>query len=180
MPLRLDSIDIGVLAAYIKFYRPASWKRNPKKLALGGALLLAALTVYFGFAYARHYDAVNWDHFFKAGLFLETLFFTLISLSIAMLFPWLCSLSVKAGYFSRAVTFVSLISYSIYLTHFAIIIVVAYVFKHYTHLWYVNVLMFVIIWVATMFVSAVQYNYFEVKMTALRNKISRKQAAIKI
>ena len=180
MPLRLDSIDIGVLAAYIKYHKPSFWINKAKILAVFGVIILAGLALYFSRAYAVQYDAVTWDHNFNAGIFLETIFFTLTSFSIALLIPFLYSINVKKGAFSNSVTFISTISYSIYLTHLLVILVLSHILKHYEAVKYFNILSFIIAWVVIISLSAVQYNYFEVKMTALRNRLSRKQAAIKI
>jgi peptidoglycan/LPS O-acetylase OafA/YrhL len=180
MPLRLDSIDIGVLAAYIRFHQPAFWNKNARRLAVFGLVLLIPLALYFSLDYAKYFDAVTWDHKIQAGIFLETLFFTLISFSIALLFPYLCIVKINRGFFNTAVTFMSKISYSIYLTHFFLIAVVSHMFRHYSNIKYYNVLLFVCVWVVVILISAIQYTFFEVKMTALRNYISRKQASIKI
>jgi peptidoglycan/LPS O-acetylase OafA/YrhL len=180
MPLRLDSIGIGVLAAYIRFNKPFFWNKHSGKFAIFGAVLLLALTIYFSAVYVRYFDPVTWDHNFNPGIFLETLFFTLLSSSVAMLIPYLCSLKIKEGFVSRSVTFISEISYSIYLNHLFVILALSRVFIHFANIKYANVVMFTGIWVATIALSAIQYKFFELKMTALRNNFGRKQDAIKI
>jgi peptidoglycan/LPS O-acetylase OafA/YrhL len=180
MPLRLDSIGIGVLVAYIKYYAPKLWNINANILALSGLIMLISLTLYFGGDYVTYFDPVTWDHGFNPGVFLETIFFTLISFSIALVIPWLYRINVKETMLSNAVTFISKISYSIYLTHFLIILVLSHIFKQRLNDRQFGIILFIGVWVMTIIISALQYRYFEVKMTALRNGISRKQAEIKI
>lgn len=180
MPLRLDSIAIGVLAAYVKFTNPAFWNAHVKKLALFGACLLAALTIYFSIDYVQYFNPVTWDHASNPGIFLETVFFTLLSFSIAALLPYLSNLKMKEGIVKRSVTLLSEISYSIYLNHLFVILALSRVFKHLAGVRFVNVLLFAAIWIVTIILSTLQYRYFEVKITALRNRFGRKQDAIKI
>ena len=180
MPLRLDSIDIGVLAACIKFYRPVFWERHTNALFAGGLAILAILSVYLYFNYINFSDPVYADHQIKTGLFLNTAFFTLASFSIALMIPGLYRFKLKQGLFTQAATLVSKISYSMYLTHFLIILVVLHVFKQYATVWYINIAVFIGVWAATVLISWLQYQYFEVRVTALRNKYSRAQAAIKV
>jgi len=180
MPLRLDSIAIGVLAAYIKFNKPAFWEANIKKLALLGACVLVGLTIYFSIDYVQYFNPITWDHTSNPGIFLETVFFTLLSFSIAALIPWLNTLKMREGIVKRSVTLISEISYSIYLNHLFVILALSRVFKHLAGVKYANVLLFAAIWIITIILSTLQYRYFEVKMTALRNHFGRKQDAIKI
>jgi len=113
MPLRLDSIAIGVLAAYVKFNKPLFWGNNIKKLAVTGLILITGLTVYFTVDYVMHFSPVSLDQGIKTSLFLETGFFTLLSFSIALMLPYLCYIKVKDGLLSRGVTFISEMSYTL-------------------------------------------------------------------
>jgi peptidoglycan/LPS O-acetylase OafA/YrhL len=180
MPIRLDSIAIGVLTAYVRLNLPQFWLRNVKKIALLGIILMAGLTTYFTFDYVVHFSPLNWDHNLDAGLFLETLFFTLLSLSIAMFIPYLCSMKAQNGISGRVITFVSKISYSIYLNHLLIILALSRIFKHFANLNHSNIGLFAGIWVCTIVVSWFQYQFFELKMTALRNKFGRKKDVVNV
>ncbi len=180
MPVRLDSICIGVLAAYFKHLKPVYWKKVANRLALYGLLLFALNCALFYFTYIKHFDPVSWDHSFDAGFFLKTFFFTAVSLSIALVIPFLYQLSIRRSFFTRAVTFISEISYSIYLNHLLIILILSHLLKGYLHLQYFGLVLFAGIWISTILVSAVQYKYFEVPMTNLRAKFSKKQEHIEV
>jgi peptidoglycan/LPS O-acetylase OafA/YrhL len=123
---------------------------------------------------------VTWDHALKTDVFLDTFFFTLTSFSVALIVPYLCSITIRASFFSRSVTFISEISYSIYLTHYLVIPVLAHIFKPFEKVKGANVLLFASSWVLIILLSALQYKFFEKKMTALREKFGRKQDAITI
>jgi peptidoglycan/LPS O-acetylase OafA/YrhL len=180
MPFRLDSISIGVLAAYFKQLKPAYFTRYAKQLACFGLLVFAICCTFFYLLYIQHFDPITWDHSFDAGFFLKTLFFTLVSLSIASVIPWLYQLELKRSLFTRAVTFISEISYSIYLNHLLIILTLSHLLKRYLQLPHFGVVIFVCIWVTTIAVSAIQYNYCEVPVTNLRARFSKKQENIKV
>ena len=180
MPVRLDSIAIGVLAAYIKFHCPAFWNKKANLTATVGIFMLIALSVYFSFQYVRYFDPITWDHLFNPKLFLKTLFLTSLSFSIALLFPYLDKLPSPPNFVARPITFISKISYSIYLSHYFIILILSHIFVHLPAFKYNNLILFVVIWLAVVSISAVQYHFFEVKATALRNRFSKRQTEIKI
>jgi hypothetical protein len=91
MPLRLDSIAYGVLIAYFYSTFKAFFQKYYRIISGIGILILAVLGTCFYYFYARFFDPIEWDHRIKAGFFLETLFFSLISASIAMLIPFYCN-----------------------------------------------------------------------------------------
>jgi peptidoglycan/LPS O-acetylase OafA/YrhL len=180
MPVRLDSISIGVLAAYFKYSYPAYWNRHAIRLALYGLMVFAINCTLFFIIYIKHFDPVSWDHAFDAGFFLKTFFFTAVSLSIALMIPYLYQLNVKPGFFTRAVTFISQISYSIYLNHLLVILILSHLLKGYLHLQFFGAVLFLSIWMSTILVSALQYKYFEIPLTDLRIKFSKKQEDIEV
>jgi len=180
MPMRLDSISIGVLAAYFKYLKPAYWDKQATRLALCGLVLFAVNCTLFYVIYVKRFDPVSWDHLFDAGFFLETFFFTSVSLSIALTIPYLYQLNVKRSLFTRAVTFISQVSYSIYLNHLLIILILSHLLKRFLHLQFFGVALFISIWISTILVSAVQYKYFELPMTNLRIRFSKKQENIEV
>ena len=180
MPLRLDSIDIGVLAACVKFYRPDFWEKHANLMSICGLLILTGLSVYLYLNYINFSDPEYADHQIKTGQFLNTGFFTLAGVSIALMMPAVYSIKWKLGLVTRAATLMSKISYSMYLTHFLIVLVMLHVFKRYATTWYTNAVLFAAVWALTVAVSWVQYQYFELRMIRLRNKFNPAQAAIKV
>jgi peptidoglycan/LPS O-acetylase OafA/YrhL len=180
MPMRLDSIGIGVLAAYLSYLKPAYWMKHAKRMGWCGLSLFVINCALFYSIYVIHFDPVSWDHSFDAGFFLKTFFFTSVSLSIALMIPFLHQLNAKRNFLTRVVTFISQVSYSIYLNHLLIILILSHLLKPYLHFQFFGAVLFLCIWISTMLVSAIQYKYFELPLTNLRAKFSKKQENIEV
>lgn len=168
MPLRLDAIAMGVLFAWIRFYYPKIWAGNKNRFLIGGIIGLVLLSVYFCW-YFYTVDS-------KGNFFLKTIFFSLFSLSIASLLPYLYSLKVqKPKLLIKGVTWLSKISYSVYLTNWLFVQIT----DHYliaVHGW-VKILF---VFGSTFLVSFFQYKYFEKPFTDLRDRFSPPQKDINI
>lgn len=100
---RLDSIMYGVLAAWLAFYYPAGFARFRKPLLVGGLILLFASNFDFGLFY---YTRIR---------------YSLVPLITIMLLPFLSTFRKEDGLAYRIITFISLISYSMYLTNHMIV-----------------------------------------------------------
>ena len=171
--IRLDSIGIGVLFAYIKFYHEKVWDAYRRQCFVLGITLFTALLVYVYYGYiinAAPGTAIENAH---TGVFMNTLFFTLLSLSIGLLLPAIYAISVKTETFiHKGVTFISLTSYSLYLLHPIVIILVIKYLPPIS-----GVLTFVEVWIISITLAYLQYTYFEKRMTALREYFSKKKQA---
>lgn len=110
---RLDSIMYGVLGAFLKFYFPLLWKNKAlfPYTNIAGVFCLF-ITHYF------YLEAIDDD----TNIFLNTLYFSISGVGVLLLLPQMDFLKeppqrgIKkvVGYF---ITHVSIISYSLYLTH---------------------------------------------------------------
>jgi peptidoglycan/LPS O-acetylase OafA/YrhL len=94
MPLRLDSIAVGVLAAAIKVYSKDFWFNYKNKIILTGACFFVILSTILYFNILK-------SNVIYATFFMNTLFFTLMSLTIAMFIPYAYSLKATAFNFIR-------------------------------------------------------------------------------
>jgi peptidoglycan/LPS O-acetylase OafA/YrhL len=105
---RLDSIMYGVLGAYAFLYLKQYWNRWQKPLlfiGLGGLLVHHVSLL-----------SVDWSNQGAALQLYYTVFsFSLVSISTLLVIPWLNSLKTGKGFLYRALTYISLISYSMYL-----------------------------------------------------------------
>jgi peptidoglycan/LPS O-acetylase OafA/YrhL len=100
---RLDALMVGVLAAFLKTWRPASWLRWRRAgVAVGSILFVATVALYF--ALDRN-----------ASFFAKTFYFTLTSASVFCLLPALDAWRDAQGRLARGVENISLWSYSLYL-----------------------------------------------------------------
>jgi peptidoglycan/LPS O-acetylase OafA/YrhL len=166
VPLRLDAIGTGVLLSYLRYYHADFFYKYKSLFFLAGlALFIGAI----GFFYTS-----GLLHIPYSGILQKTIFFTFLSVSLAALIPWMYE--IKVDKISKViwgpVTFISLISYSLYLLH-PIIIIVAFILSKKFN-WNLNGYAYItVVWVLTISLSYLQYHFFESKMTALREKFSK-------
>jgi peptidoglycan/LPS O-acetylase OafA/YrhL len=170
MPLRLDSIAFGVLCAFVTFYYPKVLERHKTLFFLLGLIFLCVLMLMFYWGYIVQVSETTLKSTRHINIFFSTFFFTLTSLSIALIIPFLNYVKTcRNKILLKIVTIVSEISYSIYLVHFIIIKILDRMFK--THGPYE----FILVWIFTFVLSYFQFHYFEIKVTKLRDgfKISK-------
>jgi len=155
MSLRIDSIAIGVLMAAVKWFN-YSWydKYRSAHFAIGVFLFFVfSLIYYFDFLVHR-----------EGSVFLKTVFFPAFSLAIALLIPMLENVRLNP-IMKSVVTYVSITSYSVYLSHALIMEWFA------LHTQYPVLTKLVLSWLSIAVISYLQYEYFERPFTSLRDKI---------
>lgn len=165
--LRLDSILIGVFASYLYFHFPRFWDRNKGRIAAAGLLPLGVLAYFF-------VSDIIPNGFSGAGLVTKVLFFPVLSLLFASFLPLANSINPKKRtYWMRFVTHLSVISYSVYLLHFSIILSLQnYIYEPATFEGaLISILVF---WTITFVVSTIVYNFYEKPCTRLRDKWKKK------
>jgi peptidoglycan/LPS O-acetylase OafA/YrhL len=166
VPLRLDAIGTGVLLSYLKYYHADFfYKYKGLFFSTGLALFIGVI----GFFYSS-----GLLHIPYSGFLQKTIFFTFLSVSLAALIPWMYEIKVDkiSKFIWGPVTFISLISYSLYLLH-PIVIIVVFIFSKKFN-WNLNGYAYItVVWVLTIVLSYLQYHFFESKMTALREKFSK-------
>jgi peptidoglycan/LPS O-acetylase OafA/YrhL len=172
--LRLDGIAIGVLGAFINHYFNGFWNKNKNRLfVLGAILFVSSFVISY---YTSNYDFTKQPKAGDAGFFAKTGFFTLINISIALFLPVLCALQInKSNYLGKMVTFISLISYSLYLLHPVMIILTIHFLRNES-----SIIMFIVIWLSSIIGAYLQYNLFEIKMTSLRDRFFKKKQVITV
>jgi len=104
---RLDSIIFGVLAAYCKYYYQSFWNKSKYPFLLIGIALLVLLKAYPLIKHQPYF-------YYLAGS-------NLLVLATMFLLPFLDNMKAGNSWFHKAITHISLISYSLYLTHTIII-----------------------------------------------------------
>lgn len=152
---RLDAIMFGVLAAYIKYYYFEFWKKcGTISFILGVAII--SLILFFP-------QDPN-------SLFAKTLYFTFVSLGAMLLLPKLDALkTVSISWLSRSVTYISKISYAMYLVNLGLVAqVIATNWE--LHSKKEHLLAYCVYWTATICISAFIYHVYELPMTKLRDR----------
>jgi peptidoglycan/LPS O-acetylase OafA/YrhL len=151
---RLDAIMFGVLFAWFRHYYPESWKRYAKGAFIAGLALL----------YATIVPARDPNDFFS-----KTYYFSFVSMAAALLLPLADQTRSFSGMAGKALTHISMISYSMYLINLGL---VAMVIEHNfmpesatgALFWYV------VYWVTVIGVSTLLYKYFEKPVMDLRDR----------
>lgn len=150
---RLDAIGYGLLAAYFQVFHFKHWFQ--------ARFLLFPLGIVF-YIFLENLFAER-SHFFHS-----TFFFSMTGLGVAFLFPLLYELKTERIP-RKPIRFLSLISYSIYLSHLPI----AYL----TQAWYEGtsasetILLYAGYWALVIGLSAVIYYRFERPITNLRDRL---------
>ena len=159
---RLDSIFIGVFCSWVYFNCNSFWQKSKSVLFVLGTLFFAFLFVGIG-------------HF---GLFIEThpilwnvFYLPFVSVAVACFLPFLSEWKEEKSMLYKPVTFISIISYSIYLLHYSIVL---QLMKDYIPLnsqnqplLYAFVMVYIVI---TFILSYLFYRFYEKPMMNLRDK----------
>jgi peptidoglycan/LPS O-acetylase OafA/YrhL len=160
--MRLDSIGLGVLMAYLKYYKSAIWD----KMAKFKLLIVLGIAIFYGSFYIVHENYYYFNSITLTNLF----FYTFTSFGVMITLPALSKMTSNNGIFERAITFVSLISYSMYLINYSIVIVLIQIFTPANVSEMGKFISFVLYWIITIGLSALMYEYIEEPFMALRDK----------
>jgi len=110
---RIDAIYYGVLAAYISLVKPKFWKSIKYKSVFFGIAIIMGLNLFI--------PAQN--IFIEShSLFWNLYYIPINSIAIMLMLPFLSQLKTAPKYVLNPITFISLISYSMYLLHYSIIL----------------------------------------------------------
>jgi peptidoglycan/LPS O-acetylase OafA/YrhL len=159
---RLDSIFIGVLCSWIYFNYNSFWQKRKKMLFVLGLTFFMFLFVGIG----------------RLGLFIEThsmlwnvFYLPFVSITVACFLPFLSEWEVEKSHLAKPITFISIISYSIYLLHYSLVL---QLMKHYFPIESQNTLLlsfFLVIYFGiTITLSYFLYRFYEKPMMDLRDK----------
>lgn len=179
---RLDAISYGVLAAYVKQYYLPVWSNGPLRRRLFIAGLISTGLVAFSAS------ILILQYYVQAGIFpayvfyKRTVYFPLIGLSMALLMPYMDGWRTATGGWarfgiSRAITHISLISYSMYLLNLTPIMlnVIERIPTTSRAVGWLKVGLF---WGLVLLLSTLLYHYFERPVTELRERLSAKEPKI--
>lgn len=152
--LRLDSIMFGVLGAYLKLYYKKIFNSDKNIKALLGILILILVrSLNFIDAFSSFYHTV--------------LSFTLNSFAVFLILPFLNDLKVpKNRFILKFVTYVSLISYSLYLVNATLI---QGLFLNLIEVG-IPFLKYILYWILTFITATLIYKYIELPFMKIRDK----------
>lgn len=151
---RLDSLMYGVIGAYVFYYHKAQWARFKTPLfAVGVILFLIPRIIDLGPMF-NYIFSISVD-----------------SLATLLLIPYLSDIRSGQGFIYKAVTYIALISYSMYLLNLSFIQINILNRIDLESLSYLGMLIkYVVFWSSTIVLSIILYKYFELPVTKLRDK----------
>ncbi len=169
---RLDSIMYGFLGAWLSFYRKEAWLRHKKLLFASGLILLF---------YPRVHETL-----FGQDLFFNNYFsLSITSLATLLMLPALSQLRSGKGIIYRFLTFVSIVSYSMYLVNFSLIQLTIIpslsrsIVIFTTNQLIISIFRYTIYWVFTFAFAYLLYTFFEKPMMELRERFGKQQKSAK-
>ncbi len=161
---RLDSIMYGVFGAYVFYYHPAFWKTNKLVLLIIGLLLLFSERI-IGAAFPDQ---------FQHEIDFNTVVLKFSQTSIGVLFtiPYLNSIKTGKGILYKVITYISLISYALYVVHLSIVkSTIIPILEDYIEITN-SLLIYVLYWAISIVLATLLFKYYEKPMTNLRDKVS--------
>lgn len=171
---RLDAIAYGVLAAYMKQYYPAFW-RSPmaQKNAFWLGLVMTVITAFTAsiLILAFYVDSGVYPAYV---FYKRTFYFLVIGLSMMLLIPRMDAWRSATGWIPRAITHVSLISYSLYLLNLTPVmgLLINRIPTTSLTVGYGKVVLF---WIVSLGLSTLLHKYYELPMTSLRDRMSKRE-----
>lgn len=156
---RLDAIFYGFLTFYL--FEKGYLKRYKNSFFLVGILSILLLQVgvfMLGFSIE------------KQPFFFNVLYLSFNLIAICMLLPFLIEVQFKNIFFLKCITLISVISYSIYLLHYTIILHFMKSYFPSEQLLGLNLLVYTLLyWLIVLFSSYFLYRFFEKPITELRD-----------
>lgn len=159
--MRLDSIAFGVLLGYINYYKPTLWARltQSKLLFISGIAFfyLSFLIVNRGLLLFNSITLTN------------LLFYPICSFFLMGTIPMLSIKAIKKTSL-RIVTFISKISYSMYLVNLSIVIQLIDIFSPSRTTKAEEIIYYIIYWIVTIGIATCMYTFIEQPFIKLRDK----------
>ena len=156
---RLDAIAMGVFTAYLMNNYKAFLQRYKNLLLLASLILLTgSIWLFFHFVYPNQINVVS-----------AILIFPLFSVGFALTMPYLQDMK-SMGFFSSPITFISKISYSVYLLHTLLSdFLFKYIYQE-SYSWPVQFMIWFSFIAVSIILSWFSYRYIELPFTERREK----------
>jgi peptidoglycan/LPS O-acetylase OafA/YrhL len=160
---RLDSLMYGVIGAYVYYHFADFWNKYRIQFLISGL----ALFIFMKF---------NLFDIRTFGLYSCVFSFSFTSIATLLILPYLSSVKSGKGFVFKLVTYISLISYSMYLINFTIVQKWILGNIEWSVLKDLNSYVFLltrysIYWLLTVVISILMYKYFEIPFMNLRTKV---------
>jgi len=163
---RLDSLMYGFLGVYLNYYCQIKIARNSKI-----ALFIIGLSILF---IPNINDYLLHEFMWNRIIYRNYFELTMVPLGTLLLFPLLLAIKTGKGIIYKSITFISLISYSLYLAHSSLIrwIIMPALNEKIS---FSAPVYYVLYFVISIGLAYVLYNYYEKPMTRLRDVVGKKK-----
>lgn len=159
---RLDAIYYGVLGAYLSLVKPMLWKRFRYigfVLAILTIICLNVLVPVKGIFISTH------------PMFWNVWYFVITSIAIFMALPLLSLMTSAPRFILKPITYISILSYAIYLLHYSIIMQLMNYFMPTQNFASFDIGVFIMVYLfLTMTLSYALYKFYEKPMMDIRDK----------
>ena len=167
--LRMDTIAVGLLAAYICYFHEDFWFRNRYRF------LGVGLVIYFGNMAYYWLIVNNYIHNHFSDFYLFTFYYLVNPIGFMLFLPCLKTIKFKHNFINHFILFTSNISYSIFLLHgtfFLLVIGFSRIigFNAANHLFVTYILWMLFAYILSYFF----YVKFEMKVMNTRSRIIEK------
>lgn len=152
---RLDALMFGVSMAYLKFYHQRTFYQFRNIMFVLGCI------VSVGCIYLYFHSQIT--------LYFETLYFSCVSFGFALFLPYLNAIKSGPKLVVLPLTYISIISYSMYLLYLSLILHPLRIYITASNLYEAG-LFFAGYWILTIGLSALLYSFYERPMTELRER----------
>ena len=159
---RIDAIYFGVLAAYFSMVKSKIWMK------LGSLSFIIGVLIFLGLNYIIPTKQLLIE---TNPFFWNVLYLPINSIAIALCLPLLSQIETAPNFFLIPVTTLSIISYSMYLLHYSIVLQLLKYFIPSEGLSSLNVSIYISVYViVTILLSYILYYVFEKPMMDIRDK----------
>ncbi len=167
--LRMDTIAIGLLAAYICYFYQDFWHKHRYKFLVIGLVIYIGNMVYYWLA-ANKYINNEFTIFY-----FFTFYYLLSPFGFMLFLPCLKTIKFKNNVFNHFILFTSNISYSMFLLHGTFFVLVIICFRIIGFNAAKHLFVSYVIWISFAYIlSYFFYTKFEVKVMNMRSKIITK------
>jgi len=160
---RLDGLMYGIIGAYIASYRKELWAKYKNICLIIGLAMIVGITIW-----VRHQETSAYMAIYR---------YNLDAIATLLILPFLSQIkSIKYKKIAFFFTFISVISYSMYLTNLSIVLF--FLISKTTELLgldkishFMSLINYFLFWFYTISLSYLIYRFYELPMTGLRDKI---------
>lgn len=159
---RIDAIYYGVLAAYISIVKPKLWKRLRYVAFVLGVLIILCLNSLV---------AINSIFIDTHPMFWNVWYFIITSVAIFLTLPLLSTMVSAPKIILKPITYISILSYSMYLLHYSIVMQLMKYYMPTEDFAGLDIAVFIMVYfMLTMLLSYLLYKFYEKPMMDIRDK----------